>query len=290
MTAQTPTVLKSYFQTGDKPTQSDYTDLIDSFVPITGGGVTTVSGSLLVTGSAAVSGPTELFSTLTVHNNVSVSGNISLDSGNIALTGATGNASFSGTITAAALSLSGAFSAATINAFNLNITNILVGNDIQASTFEGTTATFTGAVTANALHINTKISAQSLNVTADISAATGTVYASATRSQGGYYQQVTIVSAAGTAQGTAAPCSAAICRLRGVVDGSTTGYGLMANRIGWVQYLYNESGASANLWPPTGGTINGSAANAVMPLVANGRYTVLHVQASAYAVFKDSST
>ena len=51
MTAVTKTVLKSYFETGDKPTQSQFSDLIDTFITeASAGGVT--GGVLTVTSSA----------------------------------------------------------------------------------------------------------------------------------------------------------------------------------------------------------------------------------------------
>lgn len=290
MTAQPPSVLKGYFSAGDRPSQQNYVDLIDSFVPVTGGGNTTVSGSLLVTGSAAVSGPVEFFSTLTVHNNVSVSGNVSLDGGNIALTGATGNASFSGTVNASALSLTGnldiggTFSAATIQSNFINSTSINA-NSIAANTFNNiaaTTGAFSSSVSALSLHVQNVVSAASLNVTGNVSAAAGSVYASAMRSSFSF-NAVAIISAAGTTQGAAALCSAAICRLQGVANGTTTGFGLMANRIGLHQFLYSDA-VSANLWPPTGGTINALAANAAFPLAVSTMYTVVHLTASAYAV------
>lgn len=94
---------------------------------------------------------------------------------------------------------------------------------------------------------------------------------------------VGIVSAAGTAQATAALLTSTINRGKGVVDGSTTGYRPPANQPGLVQYLYNE-GASANLWPPTGGFINGLAANAPFALATSAMVTIVHLTASAYAV------
>lgn len=123
----------------------------------------------------------------------------------------------------------------------------------------------------------------SLSVTKDISASAASVYCSALRASNGVYQSVGIVSALGSTQATAAPLNFIINRGKGIVDGQTTGYGLLANRSGLVQYLFNE-GASANLWPPTGGTINGLAANAAFPLATSASYTIINLTASAYAV------
>ena len=60
--------LKSFFQTGDIPNESNYVDLIDSFFSITGGN----SGSLVLTGSIFLTGSN---GNLTA-SNVSVSDNI----------------------------------------------------------------------------------------------------------------------------------------------------------------------------------------------------------------------
>ena len=117
----------------------------------------------------------------------------------------------------------------------------------------------------------------------DISAATGTVYASAMRSTNGFIGSSGTVSAAGTTQGTAAILTNVINRGKGVVDGTTTGFAPLANRSGLVQYLLNE-GVSANLWPPTGGFINGLAVNVPFPLVASAAYTIFHITASSYGV------
>lgn len=131
--------------------------------------------------------------------------------------------------------------------------------------------------------ITGKMSAASLNVTGDVSAATGTVYASAMRSTNGFIGSVGIVSAAGTAQATAASLTFVVNRGKGIADGQTTGFTPLTNQPGLVQYLFNE-GVSANLWPPTGGTINGLAANAAYALAASAMVTIVHLTASAYGV------
>ena len=142
---------------------------------------------------------------------------------------------------------------------------------------------FSSLVRANVLTVDSTVSAASLNVTGDVSAATGTVYASAMRSTNGFLGSVGVVSAAGTTQGTAASLTNIVNRGKGIADGSTTGFTPLANRAGLVQYLFNE-GVSANLWPPTGGTINGLAANAAFSLAVSAAYTIIHLTASAYAV------
>lgn len=163
-----------------------------------------------------------------------------------------------------------------VSATNINVTGILSANTISLNvvTVSGLVAT-----TANL----TNVSANALNVATDVSANNGTVYASAVRSTNGVLAGVGVVSATGTAQATAAILTNVVNRGKGIVDGTTTGFTPLANRAGLVQYLFNE-GASANLWPPVGGTINGLATNAAFPLVASAMVTIVHLTASAMAV------
>lgn len=156
----------------------------------------------------------------------------------------------------------------------MNIGGITSARDVYADTIRSS-ALSTGT-------FNTQIvSTSSLSVTTDVSAG-GTVYSSAMRS-GGFIGTTGIVSAAGTAQGTAAVLTNVVNRGKGIADGSTTGFTPLANRPGLVQYLFNE-GVSANLWPPVGGTINGLAANAAFALAASAMVTIVHLTASAMAV------
>jgi hypothetical protein len=160
-----------------------------------------------------------------------------------------------------------------VSATNLNVTGILSANTLSFSNLTATTLTATsiGAATVSATTVNTAI------VSAD------TIFASAASFQGGVVYGTGIVSAAGTAQGTAATLSFPINTLRGVTDGAATGFTPPQNRTGLVQYILND-GPSANLWPPVGGRINGLAANAVFPLAASTAYTVVHFTASAMTV------
>lgn len=166
--------------------------------------------------------------------------------------------------------------AARVSAGNVNITGTLtVAGQFSASNLRVTD------LTASAASITGIVSAATLNVTGDVSAATGTVYASALRTTK-VYGNVAIISAAGTTQATAAILTAVVNRGFGVADGVTTGFAPPGNNAGLVQFLFNN-GASANLWPPTGGTINGLAANAAFPLVASAMVTIIHLTASAMA-------
>lgn len=161
---------------------------------------------------------------------------------------------------------------------------VSAGNMVVTGTLSVTGATnFIGLVSAATLNVGTTATiGTTLTVGGDVSANTGTVYASAARITT-TYNPVATISAAGTTQGTGSLCSAAICRLAGVTDGSTTGFSLMANRAGWTQDIYGAN-ASANLWPPTGGTINALGANLPFALAINTGYRIIHLAASAYSV------
>lgn len=163
----------------------------------------------------------------------------------------------------------------------VSATNVNVTGTFSASNAVLGGITTLGRVVASAATVSAMLSAGSLNVDTDVSAG-GTIYSSAMRS-GGFIGTTGVVSAAGSTQATAALLTNVVNRGKGIVDGTTTGYTPLTNRPGLTQYLFNE-GASANLWPPTGGIINGLAANAAFPLAASAMVTIVHLTASAYAV------
>jgi len=222
MTTYNKATLKTFFQTGDVPTGTDYANFIDSYVNVVDTATQSMAGAL---------NPTELITPRVSATNVNVTGT---------------------------LTVAGIFSA----------TN-LVADSVVASAHSGVTGSFSGIVSAGTVNTTT--------VSADA------VYCSAVRSVNGVIAGSGIVSAAGTTQATAAILSNVINRGKGVVDGTTTGFAPLANRAGLVQYLLNE-GPSANLWPPTGGFINGLAVNTPFPLVASAAYTIFHITASSYGV------
>lgn len=156
-----------------------------------------------------------------------------------------------------------------------NMIGPLITTELIAARVSATNVNITGTFSANSVVTNSVI-------TADVSAS-GTIYTSAVRSQNGVISGVGIVSAAGTTQGAAASLVNVVNRGKGIADGVTTGFTPLTNRAGLVQYLFNE-GVSANLWPPTGGTINGLVANAAFSLAASAMVTIVHLTASAYAV------
>lgn len=254
MTTYNKATLKTFFETGDVPTGTDYANFIDSYV------------NLVETAEQAMAGP--LNTTELITPNVSAT-NIVTDTVSATNIYAS-NASFFSITTQGTIDVGN----------SVNIVNSLTvsGNAIFALNLS-----VSSNINASTASITNKISAASINLSGDVSAATGTVYASAVRSTNGMIAGVGIVSAAGTTQGTAAALTNVVNRGKGIADGSTTGFALLANRAGLVQYLFNE-GASANLWPPTGGIINGLAANAAFPLTASAMVTIVHLTASAYAV------
>lgn len=143
--------------------------------------------------------------------------------------------------------------------------NMTIGGTLSAATLSIDTL----AVSALAVNF--------INATGNILAQQGTIFASANR------WSVGIVSAAGTAQASAAQLIYTVNEGAGVVDGQTTGFLLPSNNAGRIQYIINGA-ASANLWPPTGGQINALASNAAFALAANIPYTIIHTLASGYAV------
>lgn len=172
-----------------------------------------------------------------------------------------GNANFTGTVIVTTLSAQTAF-ADTLTVANSQIAN-LNANNVSAASLTVNAAIISGLGVTNALIAT--LSANTSYVTTQIN-------------------PVAIISAAGTTQGAATLCTATICRLQGVVDGSTTGFLLMSNKTGLVQSVINETAASANLWPPTGGTINALGTNVPFGMAGSTAYTVIYKAASAYAV------
>lgn len=166
------------------------------------------------------------------------------------------------------------------------LSGVTSAQDVYSDTIRASAAVIPllNTTTVSATTVNTNTTQTSaLSVTGDVSAPNSTVYASAVRSTNGMISGTGTVSAAGTTQGTAAVLTNVINRGRGVADGSTTGFTPLANRAGLVQYLLNE-GPSANLWPPTGGFINGLAVNTPFPLAASSSVTIFHITASSYGV------
>lgn len=148
--------------------------------------------------------------------------------------------------------------------------------DSQINIVETTAQSMAGALSTTEL-LTPRVSATNGNFIGDL-AVSGNL-----SSTNGFFGGVGIVSAVGTTQGAAAALTNVINRGKGVTDGSATGFAIPANKTGLTQYIFNDA-LSANLYPPTGGTINGLSVNAAFAMAANTPYTILHITASAYAV------
>lgn len=257
MTTYNKATLKTFFQTNDVPDGNDYANFIDSYV------------NIVETATQTMAGP--LSTTELITSRVSAS--------NLTLTGDT---SFNGSITGIGVNKTVTYS---LIATSGGLGNISVSYDPSIPVINNTNGLLTYSITdSKFIFDGADVSAKSnINAVGNVTSL-GDITASGAVSAKRFLQPVAIISAAGTAQGTAALCSAAFCRLQGVVDGSTTGFRLQANFPGMAQYIRNETAVSANLWPPTGGQINALGANIPFPLAANTPYTVMHFTASAYGV------
>lgn len=158
----------------------------------------------------------------------------------------------------------------------VSATNVNVTGTLTAPLFSLTTLTAT-TVSADTGYFNAGV--VSGNISVGSLTATGTVSALSVSTT------PIVVSAAGTTQATGAALTAnGIIRLKGIVNDTTTGFTLLANRTGLQQTLWVEENTSCNLWPCVGGQINALASNAAFPLAGNTQYIVTHIKASGYAV------
>lgn len=169
-----------------------------------------------------------------------------------------GNAAFTGTLT-----VTGQFSAKA---------------NFKAKSITVSAMTITSNVSANAGYFNSDVS-----VSGNISVAT--VSATNFYMQAGSISGPATISASGTTLGAANLLTTArITLLTAATDGTATGIGLLSNKSGLQQYVYNDTAVSANLWPCTGGQINNLASGAAFGLTSKTLYTIIHTKASGYAV------
>lgn len=166
-----------------------------------------------------------------------------------------------------------------------NMAGALSSTELIAARVSAGNGNFTGNVTIAGTLSAGIIAFDGLAVsslTVNTATVSGTVSANSIFSNS-YRMNTGIVSAAGTAQATGAQLSFTINIGAGVVDGQNTGFSLPSNTPGRVQYITN-GGASANLWPPTGGQINALSSNAAFGMTSNTLYTIIHTLSSGYAV------
>ncbi len=232
MTTYSKSTLKTFFETNDVPSGSDYANLIDSQVNIVETALQSMAGPLQATelNAARVSAGNGAFTgTLTITGQVSAKANLKAKS-----------------ITASAINLTS----------NLSINN----------------------VSANSGFFNSDVSVSG-NVIAN------TVSANNFYMQAGSISTPITIAASGTTLGTANLLTTArITLLTAATDSTATGIGLLSNKTGLQQYVYNDTAVSANLWPCTGGQINNLASGAAFGLTSKTLYTIIHTKASGYAV------
>lgn len=174
-----------------------------------------------------------------------------------------GNGNFTGTLTIAGqVSADSNFKAKSISVSALQITNNVSAN----KGYFNSDVSVSGNVATSTLTISGQTSANDVNI------------------NGEFVRPVVNYIAAGTAQAAATVVSAGNSFLTGASDGQATGYRLMSNKTGLVQFVYNQNTVSANLYPCVGGQINVLASNAAFGMAASTLYTVLHVRSSGYAV------
>lgn len=260
MTQYSKATLKTFFQTGDVPDGNDYANFIDSYV------------NQVETGDQEIAGPispTQLNAARVSAGNINTTGTLTV-------AGITSVADlYASTIRASAFSFN------VVSANSLNVTgDVTVGGRIAASSISiNTLGTF------DSMRVTTVISAGSLNTTGDVIAQTGMVFGSAARIGNGLYRAPVVVSAAGSTQATASPLgNSGVVRLKGIADGVTTGFILLANQTGNQQTIWVEENTSCNLYPCVGGQINALSSNAAFGLAGNTQYIITHIKASGYSV------
>lgn len=324
MTTYNKATLKTFFETADVPTGTDYANLIDSYINIVETSAQAMAGALQTTKLI-----TPLVSAFNINATVLTVTSANINGGNISIPGGAVIAS-AGTFSSGVQALVSGTASYGFQAnagTNTNLTPILfdaratnIGSETTLTGFQfGSVALASGATitTITGFSVNAPsfgvaasantvrgINISNLGINARMSTATGITIASqagaGTTNQcincatgqfvvdgfGAVLNGVATTSASGTALGTAAPLSYNnIVRGIGVVDGAATGFQLLANKTGLTQDFLYESAASANLWPPGADyRINTLTSGAPFPLVANTTYRIIYKTASAYAV------
>jgi len=169
-------------------------------------------------------------------------------------------------VSAAQINSTGEINAASVSATNVVITSNASIANVYANQTYTSSLTVYGTNTTVTQNITSTLSANTSYFSSDM------------------YRAVSTIAASGTTLATANPLIGQITRLTSVSDGTNTGVVLQANKTGLIQYLYNETATSANLWPCTGGQINALASGAAYGLAANRLHIIVHTKASGYAV------
>lgn len=133
MTAQTPTLLKTYFEAGDRPNQQQFADLIDSFINVVVGTSQNIAGNINVSGNVNIAGNLVVSAATSVQN-LNVGGTLTVSAastfGNLAIAG---NGSVTGTFIVSGVSnLAGGGTTITVSAAD-NSTNIASTAQVQSA-------------------------------------------------------------------------------------------------------------------------------------------------------------
>jgi hypothetical protein len=156
-------------------------------------------------------------------------------------------------------------------------------------------ATNVNSTTINTSTLNaTSVSAASANITSVIASSANIVnsdltlarIATATCTNINIANRLTFTtlqaSAAGTTQGSAASLTASVNFLSGITDGVNTAFVIQGGFPGRVQYAINKTAVSANIFPPTGGTIDNGSANAAKGIAANSKMAIFCESSAAF--------
>ncbi len=171
-----------------------------------------------------------------------------------------------------------------------------VGNTIAGNLSIGGTLAVTGAVTLTASGpvitapvITTGLTASG-SAANDFSASTGTFLTSTgLNTIGGKMAQKVIATPVAAAGAGAGAGSAAALGSGNILtissDGATKGVILVTGVAGDVVYILNTSATAANLFPATGGTINGGGANVGCAIAASKGVICVCTAANTWTVF-----
>lgn len=280
MTQRSVTYLKGRFETGDIPTQSDYQDLMDSFLNLEASASQTLSGPIVV--------PTMVVS--------------AIDAARVSATTVSAALVYTNTLRASHVSASTVSAAtATIDTVIADVVsaNTIYADLVKVTTVSGNAATFNANVTAANIYAGTLMKCTTVSA-ASLFAGNGasifTVSAINTYSTNAHIVSANIgsklilsrdstVSATGTTQATGFPL------IKDVNFVFTTGD---SNRAvvaatpepGRVQWIINSTATVALVYPSPGCNFVGTAADARISLAAGGVMGVVHAGVSAYGIIR----
>lgn len=274
MTIRTPTYLKSIFETADIPSGSDYSDIFDSFLPISVTGKQTLDISLEITGDFTASGNiygANLFTNRVNANFVSASaGEFNVVNANRV----SASAGFFNTLDAQVISAS----VANFNKIDAQIVSASTGN------FNKINAQIVSASTANLDRINANLVSASGGEFNVINAQ----FISASSSNIKYprWSVNSSVAAVGTATALAAPITEAMSLVKTVTSAQNDALIIGRSRPGYVQYVINDASASARIFPTSASKFNQLANGASYDIPDRTTLAIYHITSAQYYTAK----